>query len=150
MKKQTTKTERTILTVLIYLSLLSMMVSQVSHTVALFIKLAPNNENKLFAYCFAGAFDISIAIFIMLGKKAWAIIASAFMLFINLLYYSNKIQLPEIAQTVAAAIIISFIMAAMIISYSWLIHEQNEAVETPIIPEPKKRGRPYKIKVTTI
>ena len=127
--------------IFIGISLLLMMVSQISHSVAVY-NLIAQGESELYSYSFAISFDISVAVFILLGKKNWAYFSAGFMFVMNLIYYSKPLQLSPLLMLVVAAITVSVIMAGIISSYSILMHDEQSA------PEPKQPknpvGRPRK------
>lgn len=127
-------THKTTIRILIYASLLAMMISQINHTITLFLSIT-SDKSQFYAYCFALGWDVSIAIFIMKGKNLLAWASAILMLFINLLYYSGNLLNNEAIRLLSASIIISFIMAGIIIAYSSLIHE-----ELDLPAEPTKRA----------
>lgn len=123
------------------ISLLLMLASQISHSVAVY-NLIAQGESEVYSYSFAISFDISVAVFILLGKKFWAYGSAVFMFIMNLIYYAKPLQLSPLLMLIVAAVTVSVIMAAIISSYSILMHDEQ------ITPEPKAAknpvGRPRK------
>ena len=123
------------------ISLLLMLASQISHSVAVY-NLIAQGESEIYSYCFACSFDISVAVFILLGKKQWAYFSAGFMFIMNLIYYSKPLQLSPLLMLVIAAITVSVIMAAIISSYSILMHDEQIEPDTKSAKNPV--GRPRK------
>ena len=132
MKKQLKPIEKKVLKWAIYTSLLLMMISQNKQTVGVYLKVT-KDEIAFFGYCFSIAFDVSIAIFILVSRVWWAAISSLLTIAINIIYFG---------EITFATCIIAFIMAGMVVAYSVLTHDDmlSDNPQPQEYPERKPRA----------